>query len=129
MTIPFLGWKGAVKESFLQEIQSRLSLKLSTMRKILASSLWGAGGIKSSTLNLDKFDSMKGEIRFEFSSSLFIVEFFTAKELANMITESGLGVNIKGEWEESIPKEGWREVSLWFSCRWRLGSIEQMEEE
>ena len=72
----------------------------------LESSLGEAGGRKSLMSILDEFHSVKDETRFEGSSALSIAGFSDTMELAKMMKEAGIGVNPKGEGEDS------REFSL-----------------
>ena len=77
----------------------------------LSSSLLGEDESKSSIPILYEFDSMKEEIRVEYSSALSVSDFSSAKEITKMIKESGLDANPKFEGKEFSPKEMPRKVS------------------
>ena len=66
-------------------------------KSLLESSLGGSGGHKSSISSLDELESMKEKKKFDHSSGLSIKSFSTAKDLAKMMEEEGIGMNLKGE--------------------------------
>ena len=86
----------------------------------LASSLGEEIGYKPSILNIYEFDSMKDEIIFECSSTLYVVALSTANDLAKTAKEAKLDFNPKGkskvegegEGDDYSFKEGPSSVSL-----------------